>query len=398
MPRATAGAAGTNPAAPGTAPAGPATPGAALADHAASGAARADDAASGAAMRAWLRRSAWPLWLARGIDRQRRGFHEWLDPARLDCDAGHRRLRVAARQTWTFAQAAREGVAVAEEAVAIGLAMLDRARLPAGGYANRLDLDGRVIDPRIDTYDNAFVLLALAGAAQAGAPTRAPARDLLDLFEGALRHPAGGWREGLPDAAPRRQNPHMHLLEALLEAFRAFGEPRALALAEEVVGLFVLRFLHAETGTLPEYFGPDLAPLREAGRHAVEPGHHCEWAFLLRRHLAALAEAGRPAPPGLDALPEALLAFARRHGIGRHGGLMDEVWSQGAPKSAGARLWPQAEWLRADPGEASAAALAAHLAGAPPGLWHERRDATGVPVPGPVPASSLYHLTGALLG
>jgi mannose/cellobiose epimerase-like protein (N-acyl-D-glucosamine 2-epimerase family) len=344
---------------------------------------------------AWLRDHAWPLWLEHGVDRARGGFHEWLEPETLRCGADHRRLRVAARQVWSFAQAARRGVTGAGDAVALGLDFLARrARLPGGGYATRFDLDGRVIDPRIDTYDNAFCLLAFAGAGE-----RAAALEILILFEDRLRHPQGGWREGLPDdpAAPRRQNPHMHLLEALLEAHAAFREDRFLDLAGEVAGLFATRFLDPATGTLPEYFDPALSPQREAGRHAVEPGHHCEWAWLLRRHLGLLAGAGRAAPPDLAALPERLLGFARRHGPAAHGAMRDEVWSDGTPRAGTARLWPQAEWFRADPGRESAAALGLFLAVSRPGLWHERLDEAGQPLPGRVPASSLYHLTGALL-
>jgi mannose-6-phosphate isomerase len=345
---------------------------------------------------AWLREEAWPLWLAHGIDRERGGFHEWLDPATLACDATYRRLRVTARQVWTFAKAAEAGLTGAAEAVAMGLDCLARrARRPEGGYATRFDLDWGVTDPRLDTYDNAFCLLAFAATGQ-----KAEAMEVLALFDGPLRHPAGGWREGLPDEGdqPRRQNPHMHLLEALLEAHAAFAEPRCLDLAEEIVGLFAARFLHAPTGTLPEYFDAALAPLRPDGRHAVEPGHHCEWAWLLRRHRRLLDRAGRTAPSWLDGLPERLLAFPRRHGRHPTGGfMMDEVWDDGTPKLASGRLWPQAEWFRGDPGTASAAGLAGHLAGAPPGLWHERRGADGMPLPGTAPASSLYHLTGAMI-
>lgn len=344
---------------------------------------------------AWLRDHAFPLWLEHGLDHARGGFHEWLDPATLTCDAPYRRLRVAARQVWCFAQATRLGVPGAAEAVARGLDFLrDRARLPGGGYATRFDLAGRLVDPRLDTYDNAFCLLAFAGAGERGA-----AMAQLALFEGPLRHPLGGWREGIPDGAgPRRQNPHMHLLEALLEAHAAFAEPRCLDLAEEVVALFLTRFLHRQSGTLPEYFDESLAPLSESGRHLVEPGHHAEWAWLLRRHAAALAAAGRRAPEGLEASPDLLLRFARAHGPDlAHGALRDEIWSDGTPHQRTARLWPQAEWLRADPGPAARAALAGHLAGARPGLWHERRGEDGGVVPGPAPASSLYHLTGCIL-
>ncbi len=344
---------------------------------------------------AWLRDQAWPLWLEHGVDRARGGFHEWLDPATLRCDAPYRRLRVAARQAWTFAVAARHGLPGAAEAAELGLAFLEeRARRPGGGYATRFDLDGRVTDARLDTYDNAFCLLAFAAGGR-----RREAMELLALFDGPLRHPLGGWREGLPEGdGPRRQNPHMHLLEALLEAHEAFGEDAFLMMAEEVVALFAARLLDGGTGTLPEFFDKFLRPLQEGGRHVVEPGHHCEWAWLLRRHLSRLAAAGRPVPAGLSTTAASLLRFATTHGPSpRHGGMQDEVWSDGAARSGGARLWPQAEWLRADPGPAPRDALAAHLDGARPGLWHERRDPAGGVLPGVVPASSLYHLTGALI-
>ena len=37
------------------------------------------------------------------------------------------------------------------------------------------------------------------------------------------RHPAGGWREGTVKPFPRRQNPHMHLLEASRAPYQATG-------------------------------------------------------------------------------------------------------------------------------------------------------------------------------
>lgn len=54
----------------------------------------------------WLRHAAWPTWLEHGVDWNRRGFHEALDFATLACP-GLRRLRVAARQVFVFAKAAR---------------------------------------------------------------------------------------------------------------------------------------------------------------------------------------------------------------------------------------------------------------------------------------------------
>lgn len=350
----------------------------------------------------WLRDTAWPLWLEHGVDWARGGFNESLDLRTRQSPAPFRRLRVAARQVHVFAAAAACGVPRAEEAVALGIAFLrDRAREADGGYARRFDLDGRVLDADRDLYDHAFVLLALASAARLlpAAPLHREARALLDYLGAHLAHPLGGHAEGVPASLPRRQNPHMHLLEALLAAAEAFGDALFLRRATGIVDLFLNRFLDARTGALPEYYEDDLSPRIEDGRFVVEPGHHCEWVWLLDWH-------GRLA--GLSAgAAEGLLRFVDRHGINpRLGTLYDALWSDGTVQSGGSRLWPQTERLKSETlrPDASAegiaravAALRLHLAGAPPGLWHERLDADGVPSGEPAPASSLYHLTAGIL-
>jgi mannose-6-phosphate isomerase len=358
---------------------------------------------------AWLRDEAWPVWLAHGVDWRRRAFHEHLHHASLTCDAGFRRLRVVTRQVHAFSEAHGWGVPRAAEAVELGLAFLRRhARGEDGGYANRFDLDGRFTDSRRDTYDHAFVLLALASASRVLPPAalRREALDLAGFLDGRLAHPAGGYAEGLPPTLPRRQNPHMHLLEAFLAAAEAFGEEVFAERAAALVDLFLDRLLHRPGGTLPEYFDDALAPLREGGRHAVEPGHHAEWVWLLAwaRDLLGdrLARDGR-----IEAASAGLIAFVDRHGVNpRLGSAFDEVWDDGTPKATASRLWPQterlkAELLRPDATEDHAArafaALARYREGAPRGLWFESLAEDGTPAPGPAPASSLYHLTSGIL-
>jgi mannose-6-phosphate isomerase len=344
----------------------------------------------------WLSGRAWPLWLAHGVDWRRGGFHEELTLDGLACDAPHRRLRVVARQVYVFSQAHRHGLPRAAEAVELGIDFLRRrAALPGGGYAWRFDLDGRVTDARVDLYDQAFVLLALS-AATAVLPAAAllPLALALDGFiDAAMPHPAGGYVESLPPALPRRQNPHMHLLEARLAAAEAFGEARFLDSAGTLAALFRQRFCRAaeqDTLRLVEFYDEDWTPVAP---HVAEPGHHCEWIWLLHRH-ARLA--------GTTVAPEAaaLRGFVDRHGIGPQGGLVDGLTPEGLVAAPGARLWPQTERLKADalrdPAAAPArAALAAYLR--PDGLWHERRLQDGQFSQEAAPASSLYHLTCGIL-
>lgn len=368
-------------------------------------------AASQAAM-TWLKETAWPFWLARGIDRtadgRPLGFHEFIALDDLSCAAEFRRLRVVTRQSFVFAEALREGFTPAAEALDLGLHYLrTHAFDPDGGYHWRFDLKGGVIDPKRDLYDHAFVLLALSAAMQAR-PDPLLTQEALALdgyLQRVFPHPAGGYGESLPPSLPRRQNPHMHLLEACLAAVEAFGPVPFLDRAEALIDLFLTRMFQPQEGALPEYFDEGLIPHRERGRFVAEPGHHAEWIWLLHWHESLCRRHGHAVPAGLDPAMRALTTFNDRFGLHPEtGALMDVLWSDGAVSSAGQRLWPQAERLKAellrrDPREerilAAYAVLRAHITPAPPGLWMEQRAADGGFTPMPAPASSLYHLTSA---
>jgi len=361
-----------------------------------------DDVKAGIAqLQLWLRDSAWPTWLSHGIDRGRGGFFEALTLDGKVCKAGFRRLRVVARQIYVFSEAHRAGLAGADAAVRLGLAFLERHAVhPEGGYAWRFDLNHLPIDTTRDLYDHAFVLLALSSATAVlpAASLRPAALDLLRWIDTMLPHPAGGYLEGLPASLPRRQNPHMHLLEALLAAHEAFADAVFLDRAENLIALFASRLFDTESGALPEFFDDDLNPDRRHGTFLVEPGHHCEWVWLLHRYQALTSP-----QPALQDISRRLMRFVDRHGIDpAFGGVIDLLNSDGTEVETGARLWPQterlkAEFLRADPSparqKAALAALAAYLR--PDGLWHERRSAEGILLDQPAPASSLYHLTAA---
>ena len=370
-------------------------------------------AAASSRATAWLREVAWPFWLAHGIDRdgagRAAGFHEHLTLDRHHCTAAFRRLRVVTRQIHVFSEAAVAGVPGAEAAVELGLDYLRRHAFdPGGGYRWRFDLSGEVIDARRDLYDHAFVLLALASAMRVSpsALLAEEARALDAYLHDAFPHPEGGYGESLPQSLPRRQNPHMHLLEACLAASEAFGDDPFLDRADALVDLFLTRMFQQTEGALPEYFDDALVPHRESGLFVVEPGHHSEWIWLLDWHTRRRAEAGRPAMPGITATILRLAQFVERHGIhAETGALIDELWSDGTPRSTAQRLWPQTERLKAEILHPHAdrarilqayAVLDSYIRPAPPGLWLERRTADGAFTRDPAPASSLYHLSASI--
>jgi mannose-6-phosphate isomerase len=361
----------------------------------------------------WLVDHAWPLWLREGVDWEAGGFRESLHPdAPGSPPAAFRRLRVAARQTYVFSHAARAGLPRAREAVELGLRFLRTyARQPDGGYAMVFGLDNVPTDQTRDLYDLAFVLFGFAHAALAveDADLAADARAVLHYIDTHLAHPEGGYRESEPDRSPRRQNPHMHLLEAVLAAHASFGDPVYLDRADALVDLMLDRLLNHETGALPEFFDETLNPVRNPeARFLVEPGHHFEWVWLLDSYLRITAKAGRPTRDiDIESVIRTLMTTAERRGIDAASGLvLDVITDDGAAHQQSFRIWAQTERLKAavrrpDLARTDAARCLAllqrYLRPEWPGLWHERMLPGGPIRDQPAPATTMYHLTCALL-
>ncbi len=356
---------------------------------------------------AWVS-AALPAWQARGFDPATGLFRERLHlDGTPDHDAGLR-VRTHMRQVYVFSHAAILGLLPREAALATAASAMEgiRARAWAAGgvpgWAHRLDAKGGITDQRRDLYDHAFALHALAWLA--GATGDARYQDWVDetfaAIDRLMAAPAGGWAESDRHEMPRRQNPHMHLLEACLALYETSGDPRHLARAAELVGLFRTRFFDEEIGTLREFFGPRWETGEAYGSDRLDPGHMLEWVWLLRRYERT---AGQPVSRHAGLLFDA----AERIGTTRGGFLLDAVDPTGRPASDGCRLWPQTEYLKAclvqfeatgDRGYlAKADAMAArilevYLKGPGPSLWIDRFDLSGNVAVDHVPASILYHL------
>jgi mannose/cellobiose epimerase-like protein (N-acyl-D-glucosamine 2-epimerase family) len=172
-----------------------------------------------------------PLWSGEGRDSATGGFVEKLDIEGGADLAAPRRVRVQARQIYCFAKAADLGWYPQGREIAMkGLEyLLAKAKGPDGrvGFIHLLDPDGSVRDPKRDTYDQAFVLLALSTVYQLGrdAQVRAELDSLVAFIDRDLRSPHGGSSRENPATLPRRQNPQMHLFEAMIATFDATGDP-----------------------------------------------------------------------------------------------------------------------------------------------------------------------------
>ncbi|WGM40054.1 AGE family epimerase/isomerase [Caulobacter sp. NIBR1757] len=362
----------------------------------------------GARLRRWMDVSALPLWWSLGADHGRGGFHETLGLDGRPSDIP-RRLRVQARQTHVFAQAGGRGWSGPwRQAVDHGLSYLQAAyRRPDGLYRTQVSETGGVLDDTALLYDQAFVLLALATAAGAGVEPGRLEEDALQLLSGIDRtfgHDRGGWREQA--ASPFQANPHMHLLEACLAWMAVSADPRWLETAGRIVALARDRLIDPAGGFLGEHFDADWTLAGEPGRQTVEPGHQFEWAFLLGRWVMITGD------QNLRQVPGRLYAAGQRGLDRRRGVACDEMNTDLGITRSTARLWPQCEWIKAsillaglEPDrrdihqtEAAQAAtgLFRYLETNIAGLYRDRMDITGQFRIEDAPASSLYHIAGAV--
>jgi mannose-6-phosphate isomerase len=175
-------------------------------------------------------------------------------------------------------------------------------------------------------------------------------------------------------------------------------------LAEEIVELALRRFHDPASGFIREFFDREwlLAPGEAA--NPVEPGHQYEWAWLLLRW------SQRVHNPRAHQLALHLIDHTEDHGVDQARGVaINAMYGDGRARDARARLWPQAERIKAtclageithqhryvDAAEEATASLLKYLDTPTPGLWRDTMDEHGAFAEQLVPASSFYHIVSA---
>ncbi len=362
-------------------------------------------------LKSWAIGEALPLWTGRGFDDRRGRFEERLTLTGLPIKDVPLRLIVQSRQIYSCALASRRGwlesaPALLERAFA---SMQRDYHRPDGreGWVFSIDANGAVADARRDLYSHAFVLLAIASYVSATGNRDALllADDTLDFLDRELKATeVGGYVDSLPPADDmRRQNPHMHMFEALLALWAASANRKYLARADQIFDLFRTRFFRPEYGVLIEYFDGALQPVGGQTGRIVEPGHHCEWIWLLRNFER---DSGRSVEPFVDAL----YVHAHRHGYDDKGLIVDELYDDGRARTSSHRVWPVTEAIKANVVEAARGRPGAeqrivsmigslrdrYLVGVPDGGWMDRLDKDGLPATDFMPASTLYHILCAV--
>jgi mannose/cellobiose epimerase-like protein (N-acyl-D-glucosamine 2-epimerase family) len=360
-------------------------------------------------VRDWIETAGLPLWLSQGLDPVHGGFEEALSLSGARIPGLSKRVRVQARQIYVMSHAALIGFAK-DKALAAAHSGYDflmaHAPHPEGGFVHLLKPDGAVENGMRDAYDHAFILMALGWFYRATGESGALdwVERILGFLDEHMIEADGAILESLPpqgpEPAPRRQNPHMHLFEAMLSLYEATADRRFLERAGRLFALFKARFFDAGQGILREFFDESWQPVPGPAGEIVEPGHHAEWVWLLDKYERLTGE---------DTGPDrkALIGFALAHGRDPASGLLiDEVARDGRVLRPTMRCWPQTEGLKAalvslERGEAWAGPeavrfaeglLGRYLAVEPAGLWQDQFDPAGAGLAKTAPASTLYHV------
>ena len=353
----------------------------------------------------WLLGTLLPYWLEHIVD-PGGGFFEALDAGGAPVRAAPRTLLTQARLVYAWSHAhVLSGEPRYLAAARHGIAFLEQhCRDAAGGWHSP---GSRVFD----AYDHAFVLFALAWFARASGDAKYAdhAESTWRFLERTLGDPRyGGFAECAPaTSTARRQNPHMHLFEAALACFETTRAERWRLRADVLAALFLDRFIAPDNGSLVEHFGQDWSQAAGLAGTLREPGHHCEWVWLLawHRRLGAGPRATELADAG-----ERLWQFAMAHGVDTQGAaqplLFDEINADGTLRTPTKLVWPQTECVKALVARSAGgdgrgllqravavqeAMLGAHFDGART-RWSNRIARDGTPLEATAPARILYHL------
>lgn len=278
-------------------------------------------------------------------------FHERLDHQFLPIHTGRLRLLTQCRQLAIYAHASVVGrpVNTIEELIMHYDSIYTHFYVPhTTGWLFAID-DGQAQEKIYDLYAHAFVIFMCVWMFRATGQERfhrdavQTRRFLQDKFRADT-----GFHEQLdhhldPILQMRRQDPHMHLLEAALFAYETWRSEEDAFLAHELVDVFHNHFWDTETHSMGENYDTSLNKHPQQGDYC-EAGHHYEWIWLLHRYRSAFQSGNK-----LEFVCKSLLDFANKYGFdSEYGGIYDAVDRQGNVLETDKRIWPLTEAIKAN--------------------------------------------------
>ncbi len=281
------------------------------------------------------------------------GFYERLGKGFKPILTGQRRLVTQCRQLSIYSHAVHSGnkSVQADLRAAFEYIVANYHDPKTGTWYFAMDDDGHVSDTTCDLYALTFVIFSFSHYYRASGDERAQflSRKAVQFISAHFHLPGQpGYAESVDEelrsvSKLRRQNPHMHLLEACLFAHETWNDTVYERMADDMVSLFYDYFFDDSKGVLREFFADDLSPHPVKGSE-VEPGHFFEWVWLLKKHAEL-----KKTPELHDEVALRLLDWANAKGWDEHfGGFYDVLWEEGDVKETSKRIWPFCEAMKAN--------------------------------------------------
>ncbi|HAG90823.1 MAG TPA: mannose-6-phosphate isomerase [Bdellovibrionales bacterium] len=370
---------------------------------------------SNSELKNWLESKALPLWFEKGIDPTDGGFVEAIDLEGQPKLSLSRRAMVQARQIFVFKQAGDLNLISKEDAREIVESavnyLITYFLLEEGGYGHSLNPESKQLNARADLYTQSFVMfgLAQAYALLQQKDLKQRALDLLAYLRTERTLDGGGFSEfDEQGQLVFEANPHMHLFEAALAWMDVDSSKEWKDLAEELLELCLKSLMPLDSSVVCEHFESDWVPLKDSDKFVYEPGHLCEWSWLM-------GEYQRLTGRDLSSVRKQLFQISEQHGLDTStGSLFDEMWSDHSVKSSTHRFWPQCERIKAARQlalESDGKEMKSYFAAAVQaekalmgffttpvsGLWFDLQQDSGAYKSQPAKASSFYHIMSAYL-
>lgn len=341
-------------------------------------------------------------WLKHGLDPELGYSYESLNHDWSVNPVGRTRLLTQCRQLYTFSHAYLEtqDKQWLQPLKPLFDFILSRYWVD-NAWAFSLNDDLSLKDRHSDCYALAFVLLAFSYYFDATKDKRAlESIEHTHIFlKTKMTADNGGFLEQYPTSKDliRRQNPHMHLLEGYLAAYKLTQSQAYKDEIKNILDLMEAYFFDATSDSLIEYFNDDWSVHPSLGL-SIEPGHHFEWVWLLHQ-----AHDIFPDKQYL-AIADLLWHKACTYGFDPQGGIYNQIHAQtGSVLDAEKRIWPITEYLKAlcahKPKDAQTQQhlkrtleffLQHYLVKG--GSWNEYLDAQNNTKPHPLPGTTSYHI------
>lgn len=365
----------------------------------------------------WLVQKALPLWSEAGYNYKNRFYYERLTYGAAPIMVPDQRLMVQARQIATFCRAHLDGVFQASENALLCLEEVQRRYWRCDGklgWVFALAPDGTPSQTKRDLYAHAFIVFAYAWAYKLSGDKNLlrVVNETIFEIENIFSIDGGGFGDTIPPQDTlRRQNPHMHLLEAYLAMFEVTADTFYWERAQALIELACHKFICSQSEVVLEIFTENWQPCKDFGANTVEPGHQFEWSWLLSEAIRLNPRVTQNTT--LLRFSEHLYLFARKYGVVQNS-VCDGLNEHGQVTVDSTRIWPQTELARLlacrlkqnefiDKYQEDKLLLenitenffTIYAPDTLQGGWIDRLGKTGKPMVDHMPASSLYHIYGA---